>query len=160
MQRVSSYEYKNGYLYLVVREAPEHGPNAFLLCCGIDILKFRPFARSVHGICSNPAYRGLQLMRADITAFATSKGAVPKKTGFAECMFVSPPGEGWYRDSMLLTGATPKVAREVMAFGVRDLLKKVLTVCAPTEPLPKELPNPPALEKQIDSLVRKRKAGR
>jgi hypothetical protein len=56
---------------------------------------------------------------------------------------------------MLLDGVTPKIAREVLEFGVKDLLTKVLTVCAPGTAVPKKLPIPPALQKFIESLERK-----
>lgn len=153
--RVSSCEYKNDYLYLIIRQAPEHGPRTYLLCCGIDIMRFDPLCRGTHGICSNPAFKGLQLMRADISAIALKKGAASRKTGYDACMLMAPRGEGWYRDTMLLDNVTPKMAREILEFGVMDLVKKVLTVCAPGAPLPKKLPTPPALQKYIESLVQK-----
>jgi hypothetical protein len=70
-------------------------------------------------------------------------------------MLISPRGEGWYRESMLLDGVTPKIAREVLEFGVKDLLTKVLTVCAPGIAVPKKLPNPAALQKFIESLEKR-----
>jgi len=153
--RVASYEYKNDYLYIIIRQSPEHGPKAYTLCCGIDIKKFDPLCRGTSGICSNPAFKGLQLLRADISAFALKKGAASRPLHYGECMLLSPRGEGWYRESMLLDGVTPKIAREVLEFGVKDLLTKVLTVCAPGTAVPKKLPIPPVLQKLIDSLEQK-----
>jgi hypothetical protein len=69
-----------------------------------------------------------------------------------ECMPISPRGEGWYRESMLLDDITPKLAREVLDYGVHDLLTKVLTVGAPHVRVPKKLPNPPQLQAWIRSL--------
>jgi hypothetical protein len=153
--RVASYEYKNDYLYIIIRQAPEHGPTSYTLCCGIDIRKFDPLCRGISGICSNPAFKGLQLLRADISAIALKKGATSRPLHYGECMLISPRGEGWYRESMLLDGVTPRIAREVLEFGVKDLLTKVLTVCAPRIAVPKKLPNPAALQKFIESLEKK-----
>jgi len=153
--RVSSYEYKNDYLYIVIRQVPEHGPSAHLLCCGIDIRKFDSLCRGTHGICSNPAFKGLQLLRADVSAIALKKGATSRPLHYGECMLISPRGEGWYRESMLLDNVTPKIAREILEYGVKDLLTKVLTVCAPGIAVPKKLPNPPALQLFIESLEKK-----
>jgi hypothetical protein len=150
--RVASYEYKNDYLYIILRQAPEHGPKAYALCCGIDIRKFDPLCRGTSGICSNPAFKGLQLLRADISAIALKKGASSRPLHYGECMLISPRGEGWYRESMLLDNVTPKIAREVLEFGVKDLLTKVMTVCAPGTAVLKKLPTPPALQAWIKSL--------
>lgn len=154
--RVTSYEYKNGYFYIILREAPEYGPASCILCCGIDIMRFDPLCRGISGICSNPAFKGLQLLRADIAAIALKKGARPSKLDdYGECMLISPKGEGWYRETMILHDVTAKIAREILEYGVRDLLTKVLTVCAPGAKLPKQLPNPKELEQYIRSLEKK-----
>ncbi len=153
--RVASYEYKNDYLYIILRQMPEHGPRAYALCCGIDIRKFDPLCRGTSGVCSNPAFKGLQLLRADISAIALKKGASTRPLHYGECMLVSPRGEGWYRESMLLDNVTPRIAREVLEFGVEDLLTKILTVCAPGTAVPKKLPTPPQLQAWIKSLEKK-----
>ena len=90
LTRVASYEYKNDYLYIIIRQAPEYGPKAHLLCCGIDIRRFDPLCRGTHGICSNPAFKGLQLLRADIAAIALRKGASSRPVHYGDCMLVSP----------------------------------------------------------------------
>lgn len=152
LTRVASYEYKNDYLYIIIRQAPEHGPRAHILCCGINIRKFDTLCRGSHGICSNPAFKGLQLLRADISAIAIKKGVRSGKMEYGACMLMTPKGEGWYRESMLLDGVTPEIAKELLDYAVRDLLTKVLTVAAPEAVIPKRLPNPPALQTFIQSL--------
>ena len=152
MTRVASHEYKNDYLYIIIRQAPEHGPMAYILCCGVNIRKFDALCRGTHGICSNPAFKGLQLVRADISAIAIKKGARSGKMGYGSCMLMTPKGEGWYREIMLLDDVTPKIAKEILDHAVRDLLMKVLTVSAPEVVIPKRLPNPPALQTFIQSL--------
>jgi hypothetical protein len=156
IRRVASYEYKNDYLYIIIRQVPEHGPKTYALCCGIDIRKFDPLCRGTSGIGSNPAFKGLQLLRADISAIALKKGASTRPLHYGECMLVSPRGDGWYRESMLLDNVTPRIAREALEFGVKDLLTKVMTVCAPGTAVPKKLPTPPVLQKYIQSLEAKK----
>ena len=156
IKRVSSHEYKNDYFYIILREAPEYGPASYILCCGIDIMRFDPLCRGVSGICSNPAFKGLQLLRADIAAIALKKGARPAKMDdYGECMLISPKGEGWYRETMVLNNVTPRNARAILEFGVRDLLTKVMTVCAPGAKVPKVMPNPQKLQEYIRSLEKK-----
>jgi hypothetical protein len=156
IKRVASHEYKNDYFYIILREAPEHGPQAFILCCGINILKFDPLCRGLAGICSNPAFKGLQLLRADISAIALKKGArSAKMDDYGECMLISPKGEGWYRETMVLTAVTPRIAGEILEYGVKDLLTKVLTVCAPGAKIPKPLPGSRKLEEYIRSLEKR-----
>jgi len=150
--RVATYEYKNDYLYVIIRQSPEHGPGACILCCGIDIMRFDALCRGKSGIGSNPAFKGLQILRADISAMALKKGASSRPLNYGQCMPISPRGEGWYRESMLLDNVTPKMAKQILEFGVRDLLTKVLTVCAPAVMIPKTLPNPAELQTFIQSL--------
>ena len=154
-QTVASYEYKNDYLYIILRQAPEQGPAATILCCGVNMTSFAPLCRNTHGICSNPAFKGLQLLRADLAAFAISKGLRLGRMGYGDCMLISPKGEGWYRESLLLDRVTPAFARQFLLFAVRDLLTKILTVAAPDAVIPKTLPNPPQLQAWLRSLERK-----
>ena len=41
-QTVRSHEYKNDYLYIVIRQTPELGPQTYLYCCGINTTRFDP----------------------------------------------------------------------------------------------------------------------
>jgi hypothetical protein len=152
---VASYEYKNDYLYIIIRQAPELGPAAALLCCGVNMTTFAPLCRGSHGICSNPAFKGLQLLRTDLAAFAIANGVRLGRTGYGDCMLISPKGEGWYRESLLLDNSTPRIAKTIVQFAVRDLLKKVLTVAAPEAVIPKKLPDPQQLQRFIRSLEKK-----
>lgn len=67
----------------------------------------------------------------------------------------SPKGKGWYRETMILKAVTPRIAREIVEFGVRDLLTKVLTVCAPGARIPRAIPGPRKLQEYIRSMEKK-----
>jgi hypothetical protein len=152
-QAVRSYEYKNDYLYIVIREAPELGPKSYLYCCGINISRFDPICWGKAGICSNPAFKGLQLLRADVANFALKKGVQPKSADHIPCGPMTPRGDGWYRENvLLLEKATAKAVQDILAFSVTDLVKTVLYVCAPDAKIPAKLPNPPAMQKWLESL--------
>ena len=52
----------------------------------------------------------------------------------------------------MIDKASPKNIQEVLEFSVMDLVKTVLYVCAPEAKMPAKLPNPPAMQKWLDSL--------
>ncbi len=151
-QAVRSYEYKNDFLYIVIRQAPELGPQAYVYCCGINISRFDPLCWGKAGICSNPAFKGLQLLRADVANFALNKGVQPKNAEHIPCGPMTPRGDGWYRENvLLLEKATTKAVQDILEFSVMDLVRTVMSVCAPDAKLPAKLPNPPAMQQWLES---------
>jgi hypothetical protein len=154
MQRVASYEHKNDYYYIILRQAPELGAQAYVLCCGINMPRFDPICWGKAGICSNPAFKGLQQLRADVSSFVMKLGLQSKNAEHFPCGLITPPvGNGWYRESpLLIERASPKDARKILNFSVQDLIKTVLTVCAPDARVPGKLPTPPAMQKFLDAL--------
>ena len=153
-QSIRSFEYKNDYLYIIIRQAPEHGPKAYVYCCGINMPRFDPICWGKAGICSNPAFKGLQLLRADVSAFGLKLGIQTKNAEQIPCGPLSPKtGTGWYRENaLLIVDASPKAVQKILEFSVRDLVQTVLSVCAPDEKLPAVLPNPPKMQKYLESL--------
>ena len=150
-QRVRSFEYKNDYLYIIIRQAPEEGAQTYLYCCGINTTRFDPICWGKAGICSNPAFKGLQLLMADMSGFALKKKFETRPYDGNECGAITPRGDGWYRENMLVAKASPKTAQESLEFSVMDLVKTVLAVCAPQVKMPAKLPNPPAMQKWLDT---------
>lgn len=152
-ERISSYEYKNDYLYIVIRQAPEEGPQAYVYCCGINISRFDPICWGKAGICSNPAFKGLQLLRADVSGFALKQGLRTTNAEHIPCGPITPRGDGWYRETpLLVVQASPKAIQRILEFSVRDLVQTVLTVCAPDEKLPAKLPNSQLMQQYLESL--------
>jgi hypothetical protein len=151
-QTVRSYEYKNDYLYVVIRQAPERDPQTWLFCCGINTTRFDPLCWGKTGICSNPAFKGLQQMCADVSGFALKKDFQTKSAEGVDCGPITPRGDGWYCERMLITRASPENIKETLEFSVTDLVKTVLYVCAPEAKMPATLPNPPAMQKWLASM--------
>jgi hypothetical protein len=152
-QAIRSYEYKNDYLYFVIRQAPEQGPRTYLFCSGINISRFDPVCWGKAGTCSNPAFKGLQLLRADVSNHALKLGVRTNNADHMSCGPITPrKAEGWYRETLLIDKASPKTIQELLEFSVMDLVKTVLAVCAPDAKLPARLPNPQAMQKWLESL--------
>lgn len=153
-EAVRSFEYKNDFFYIVIRQAPELGPQSYTYCCGINMPRFDPICWGKAGICSNPAFKGLQQLRADVSAYALKLGIRTKNAEHLPCSPMTPRGgTGWYRENaLLIEQASPKIIQKILEFSVRDLLQTVFTVCAPEAKIPAKLPNSSAMQKYIESL--------
>jgi hypothetical protein len=150
----ASFEYKNDYFYVVIRQAPEQGAGAFIYCCGISMARFDPICWGKAGICSNPAFKGLQQLRADVSSFALELGGRTRSAESFPCSAITPPvGDGWYRETPLLIEQTsPAAVRKILEFSARDLVTTVLTVCSPDAKVPARLPSAPEMQKFLDRL--------
>jgi hypothetical protein len=153
-KRVVSFEYKNDYFYIVIRQAPELGPGSFVYCCGISMSRFDPICWGKAGICSNPAFKGLQQLRADVSSFVLELGKKTKSADSFPCSSITPPvGDGWYREvPLVIEQASPEDIRKILEFSARDLVKTVLTVCSPGAKVPPKLPAAPEMQMFLDRL--------
>jgi len=154
-QTVRSFEYKNDYFYLVIRQAPELGPQTYFYCCGVSIARFDPICWGKAGICSNPAFKGLQQLRADVSAHAMTLGVQTINAEHIPCgpITPTPKRDGWYRENALqIDNAKPKDIQNILEFSALDLVKTILAVCAPDAKLPVKCPSPPAMQKWLESL--------
>ena len=150
---IRSYEYKNDYFYIVIRQAPELGAQAYLYCCGVKISKFDPICWGKAGICSNPAFKGLQQLRADVSSFALKKGALPQNVEHIPCGPMTTRGDCWYRENILMIdNAAPKIIHNLLEFSALDLVKTILTVCSPGARIPAKCPSAQAMQKWLESL--------
>ncbi len=150
---IRSFEYKNDYLYIVIRQAPDLGPKSYFYCSGINAARFEPDRWRKSGIGSNPARKGLQLLRANASARALKLGARTKNAEHVSCGAMTPRGDGWHREStFLVENAAPGTIQALLEYSVAYLVKTVLLVCAPGVKTPSKLPNPPDLQKWFDSL--------
>jgi hypothetical protein len=59
-----------------------------------------------------PALKGLQLVRADISSMTITKGVRSGTMEYGACMLIAPKSEYWYRESMLLDYVTPNIAKD------------------------------------------------
>jgi hypothetical protein len=150
---IRSFEYKNAFLYIVIREEPGQGPDSYLFCCGINLSRFCRLSWRKGGICSNPAVRGIQLLRTHVSAFAAKQGMVAIKTKGINAAPITPHGEGWYHEDPLRLGqAAPEKILKLLEFSVMDLVKTVLAVCVPYAQMPAVFPNSADMQKYLESL--------
>ncbi len=148
---IRSFEYKNDFLCVVIREEP--GPDTYLYCCGINLSRFCRLAWRKGGICSNPAVRGIQLLRTHVSAFAAEHGMIAAKAEGFDSALITPHGHGWYHeDPLRLARAAPEKIRELLEFSVMDLVRTVLVVCVPDAKLPAAFPDAVAMQKYLESL--------
>jgi hypothetical protein len=153
-ERVVSFEYKNDYFYIVIRQSPELGSGTFIFCCGISMSRFDPICWGKAGICSNPAFKGLQQLRADVSALALKLDGKTLSAESFPCSAITPPvGDGWYRETpLLIEQASPAVIKKILEYSARDLVQTLLTVCSPDARVAARLPSPPEMQKFLDRL--------
>jgi hypothetical protein len=150
---IRSFEYKNAFLYVVIREEPRLGPGSYLYCCGINLSRFCRLSWRKAGICSNPAVRGIQLLRTHVSAFAAEQGMIATKTKDIDAAPITPHGEGWYHERPLrIKQAAPEKILKLLEFSVMDLVRTVLVVCVPDARIPAAFPNSAAMQKYLESL--------
>ncbi len=150
---IRSFEYKNAFLYVVIREEPGRDPDSYIYCCGINLLRFCRLSWRKGGICSNPAVRGIQLLRTHVSASAAKQGMIATKAKNIDGAPITPHGEGWYHERPLrLKRAAPERIRELLQFSVMDLVRTVLVVCVPYAQIPTAFPDAVAMQKYLESL--------
>lgn len=150
---IRSFEYKNAFLYVVIREEPRLGPDSYLYCCGVNTPRFCRLSWRKGGICSNPVVRGIQLLRTHVSAFAAGQGMIVEKESTIDASLITPHGEGWYHEHPLrLEKAGPEEIRELLEFSVMDLVKTVLVICVPDVQMPTAFLAAKAMQKFLESL--------
>jgi len=150
---IRSFEFKNAFLYVVIREAPELGPDSYLYCCGINLSRFCRLSWRKAGICSNAAVRGIQLLRTHVSAFAAKQGMIVVKTNNIDAAPITPHGEGWYHENPLqLKQTAPDKIRKLLEFSVMDLVRTVLVVCVPDEKIPTAFTDSAEMQTYLESL--------
>ncbi|RJQ43946.1 MAG: hypothetical protein C4538_11185 [Nitrospiraceae bacterium] len=151
-----SFEYINKSLYFVLRPAQDTEKGTFFYCSGVDILRFLPITKGRHRPMSNPVMRGLQLVNLDVRALALSRGATPKAIRGEHCTGIVPPGDGWYKEMLLIENAPGYLPDEIISHCVVTLLKKTFrAILLPEDELPDTLLKPDELQDVIESLCRK-----
>jgi len=146
-------EYKNAFLYIVIREEPGAGPGTYLFHCGINTRWFCRLAWKKAGICSNPAFRGIQLLRTHVSAFAAKQGMVADKAEDVDLFSLAPRGDGWWNENPLrIEGAASEGLRGILEFSVMDLVKTVLAVCVPDVQVPEAFLDEASMQKFLESL--------
>ncbi|NTU43480.1 MAG: hypothetical protein HGA78_10635 [Nitrospirales bacterium] len=145
--------YINDFLYFVLRPDESREPGALVYCSGINTTRFLPLTRGRHGLGSNPAFRGLQLVRHGIRDLALARGAKTRTIRGTDCAGIAPTMETWYTEIMLIENAPDSFAEEAIRYGVVELIKKIVKACMLQEvSLPEILLDPDELQAFIENL--------
>jgi len=147
-----SYEYANNFLYFVIKPATTRGNGAFILCSGVNLSRFLPITKQRHGLASNPAMRGLQLVKIDITALALARGALPRIIRGNDCAGLTLTEEGWYTEILLIENMPVSFPAEAIDYCVMALLKSIFKACRLEVKLPDTLPKPDELQLFIEGV--------
>lgn len=143
-------EYINDFLYFVIR--PHEKEKTIIYCSGVNVTKFAPLTKGKHGQGSNPAIRGLQLIRSGIMDMALKIGGRPRKYNGQECHGITPTMDTWYTEKLIIENVTESFHEEVLRYSVVNLIKKMANALRLHDKMPDELLSPEELKSFIEKL--------
>jgi len=154
LEMLNKREYINDFLYFVVRPERRGDKEVLILCSGVNLTRFSPITKNRYGIGGNPVLSGLQLVKYDLCAFALSKGAVPRDIWGYHCDGIAPTQEAWYAEPLQIANAENLSPEEIISFGVRSLLQKVITCTRLGYEIPDTIPSPADLQNYLEDMCR------
>ncbi len=155
MNENKSYEYKNDFLFFILRPVSSGGGNTYLYCSGINIDRFLPITKGRHRPMSNPAIRGLQLVNLGVRALALEHGATPKTLRGNECAEIIPVKDSWSAEQLLIRNVPESLPDEIISYCVINLLKKIDRAIILGATLPDKLLGPDELQQFIEAMCAK-----
>lgn len=150
-----SREFKNDFLYFVVRPDKNKGEGALIYCSGVNISLFSPVTMGRHGIASNPAMRGLQLVNQGVRELSISKGAITRSLRGNDCAGIAPTRDIWYAELLAIENAPGSLPDEIIHYGVMNLVTKIFKASMRELRLPGELPSPHDLQVLLEAECKK-----
>jgi hypothetical protein len=157
MHTNKTYEYKNEFLFFILRPDTERGKDTFLYCSGVNVDRFLPITKGRHRPMSNPAIRGLQLVNLGVRALALEQGATPKalRGNENQCAGIVSPGDIWITERLLIENAPEALPDKIIGYGVTELLKKFDRAIMLQAELPDKLLDPPELQVFLEGMCTK-----
>lgn len=143
-------KYVNDFLYFIIK--PVKTSSGFIYCSGVNVTKFSPLTKGRHGQGSNPAVRGLQLVRAGIMDMALLKGGKAKKYIDKDCAGLAPTEDTWYTEGLIIENVPQVFSEEAIRYSVTNLLKKIANALRLEDRMPDELLDPAELQGFIEKL--------
>jgi len=146
-------KFVNDYLYVIFQTVSAGEKEKLYYCAGVNIFRFQPLTRGKHGNASNPSFRGLQLLRLRVVVPAVlDQGGSAQQICGDHCEPV-PTGDGWYSESLELSGVDESFGRDLLEPCVRSLVELILKVCFPGKKIPEDIYKPETLTAYLDSLA-------
>jgi len=151
----TSYEYKNEFMSFVITPDHSGGGVAWRYCSGVNLQRFLPITKGRHGLGSNPAMRGLQIVKCGVRDIVLSKGATSKSVRGINCPGIASTKDTWYTEFLLIENAPASLPEEIITFCAPDLLRSIFKACMLELQLPEKLPSAGELQVFIEGLVDK-----
>ena len=149
-----SYKYINDFIFFALTPDQKMGDGSYIYCSGADLFRFLPITKGRHGLASNPALRGLQLVNLDVREMALSREATIKPVS-GDCAGIAHTSGGWYSERLLIENAPASFPEEVISYGVINLVKKIIKACTFPDIAPEMLLQPDELQVFLESLCSK-----
>lgn len=149
-----SYEYKNDFLYFVIRPRGKGRDNELIYCSGVNVSLFYALTKGRHGIGSNPAVRGLQLTNHGVREIVISSGATPRAVRGNDCAGIAPTEDVWYGEILAIDNPTDSLPDEIIRYGVRNLIDKIFRASCRESCLHEVLPGPRDLQDFLEAKCR------
>ncbi len=154
MNKRKTYEYKNDFLYFVLRPDESRGKGILVYCSGVNISRFLSITRE-HRMAANPAFRGLQTLNLEIRALILSKGATPQTIKGNDCAGISTTKDRWNTELILIENASESLPDEIINYSVINLIKKIIHSSLSEVKPPEKLLKPDELQMFIENLCSK-----
>jgi hypothetical protein len=163
-----SFEYKNRFLYFIVRpigtDRLSRTNNNFIYCSGVNLTGFLPLTKGRHRLGQNPVEKGLQSVNHEVRSLFLEMGAVLKTAKGNLCPEIKKLQEDvWYNESFFvnfpqtLSINLERGFEDIINYAVLNLFKKIFLAMMLNEKVPEILPSPEELENYVDKVMQKYK---
>ncbi len=149
-----SYEYINDFLFFVIKPDQSRDDSSYIYCSGADLFRFLPITKGRHGLDSNPAMRGLQLVNIGVREMARAREVTIKRIS-GDCSGIARTSGGWYSERLLIENAPASFPEDVITYGVVNLVKKIIKACTLPDVAPDTMLQPEELQAFIEGLCTK-----
>lgn len=151
----SRYVYSNKFMYFIFQR-DESAPATWLYCSGVSMPQFLPITRGRHGLASNPAMRGLQIIDLYLRKELHDRGAHTANVKGNPCGPHVPQGGDWYRQLLSISDADEQVLKELVAQRPLKLVSSIFQACMVTDfVLPAAAPSADEFESFLAAVCEK-----
>ncbi len=122
------FSYANKFMYFILSSDPG-GTGSWLYCSGVSMSQFLPMTRGRHGLASNPAMRGLQIVDMNLCRDLNDCGAKISTVKGNPCDPLVPRIGDWYRQLLLIGDADGQMLKELVSRKPIELVRSVFKAC-------------------------------
>jgi hypothetical protein len=149
------YIYSNKFMYFMFGR-DESDPSKWLYCSGVAMPQFLPITRGRHGLASNPAMRGLQIVDLNLRKELHERGAKTAGVKGNPCAPYETRGGDWYRQLLRISDIDEQALKELVGQCPLKLAASIFSACMVTDfTLPDVSPTAEKFEKFLDEVCEK-----